>query len=269
MRKVKRMGWLLSIMFFSMALSFNNVSASSIQESNTSEGYNQDVNGVKDIDLDKFFSDNNVPEEKQSILLEKVEKNELWDAYKPESLDQLPDDFYAFNYFDGSQTKYIRFDDGSFISVSVQEGGSKLVTSNDQELLGISPRGSWNHGDYIDVWDYKVSKAVGTASASYYADFEIGLPGYRVSKITNLYGANASGFGVTGTPTTEIVRQYEDATKSRSALARSYWFSQANLSFSWEYGVAGGGMETTVGTTCSLWLAVVGGQVFVDSKLPY
>ncbi|RCX18519.1 hypothetical protein DFP94_10651 [Fontibacillus phaseoli] len=269
MKILKKAGTLFSIGVLCLALNLGTASAASTESEVV---HNPDVNGVAGLDLNKYFEDNNIPAEKQTILLSKVENNELWDAYKPESLSLLPDDFYSFNFFDGSQTKYYRFDDGSFMSVGVEVGGSQLVKgdhANKGDSSLISPLGSWNHGDYIDVWDYKVSKAVGTASAYYYADFEVGLPGTRKSRITNLYGANASGFGVTGTPSTEIVREYEDPGRSRSALARSYWYSQANLSFSWEYGVVGGGAETTIGTTCSLWLGVINGQIFVDSRVPY
>lgn len=247
---------------FLLLFSFSSITASASE-------IEKDVNGVGDINLEEYFRENHVPTEKQSILLEKIENYELWDVYKAENLEKVPSDFFKFNYFDGDQTRYYRFEDGSFISIGVEKGGEKYVSEDKLDPNVIIPFGSWNHGDYIDVWDYKVQKIVGTASATFYADFEVGLPGFRASKITNLYGANASGFGVTGTPSTEIVRATEDTTRSRSALARSYWYSQADLSFSWEYGFASGGSNTTIGTTCSLWLAVVNGSIYVDSKLPY
>lgn len=137
----------------------------------------KDVNGVNGINLNDYFNENNVPFEKRDILLNKVENNELWDVYKPNASDQLPSDFFKFNYFDGE----------------------RLVTTNNR-INKIVPFGSWNHGDYID--------------------------GTRASRITNLYAPNASGFGVSGTPNLEIVREDEDPSKSRAALARSNWFSR-------------------------------------------
>lgn|GEM_PF-4813778 len=169
----------------------------------------------------------------------------------------IPSDFFVFDpQLAGNEEKYYRFPDGSFISV-----GTELGRTNK-----IQPLGSSTDEYGTTFWDFKVSKTVGTASAYVYADFLLANyeKGYK-SKIFNLYGANASGFGVTDTPNTEIIRPSEDLEKGRSALARSYWFSKANLKFSWE----GNGIDTTVGTTCSLWLGAIRGKLYVDSKLPY
>jgi len=216
-----------------------------------------DVNGVKDINLDRYFQENQVPKEKQILLKEKVKNNELWDAYKPEMQQWIPSDFFVFDPKLGDQIKYYRFPDGSFISVGTEAGTNSKI-----HPLGSSTDEYGN----ITYWDIKISKTVGTASAYVYADFLLGNyeKGYK-SKIFRLYGPNASGFGVTDTPKTEIVREVEDIEKSRSALARSYWFSKANLKFSWE----GNGIDTTIGTTCSLWLGAIRGKLYVDTKLPY
>lgn len=247
-----------SMLLLSIALLFvclGTASASSYENTSmTSQSF--DINGIQDINLEQFFQENFIPKEKQALLKEKIEKNKLWDAYKPEMQKLVPSEFFVFDPKLGDQEKYYRFPDGSFISVSTEAGTNSR----------IQPLGSSTDEYGTTYWDIKITKRVGTASAYVYADFFLGnySKGYK-SKIFNLYGANASGFGVTETPNTEIVREVEDIEKSRSALARSYWFSQANLNFSWE----GNGIDTSVGTTCSLWLGAIKGNLYVDTKLPY
>lgn len=242
--------FLLSIVLLFTSLGV--VSASDVQYT--------DVNGVQGINLDQFFVENLIPQEKQVLLKEKVKNNELWDAYKPELQQQIPADFFAFDPQLGDQDKYYRFPDGSFIYVGTEVG----TTSKDPGM--IQPFGSSTDQYGTTYWDFKCTKTVGTASAYVYADFLLTFEGngYK-SKIFKLYGANASGFGVTDTPSTEIVRGEEDLNKSRSALARSYWFAKTDLNLSWE----GNGINTSIGTTCSLWLAAIRGKLYVDSKLPY
>lgn len=220
-----------------------------------------DVKGDKRIDLQQFFTKNKIPQDKQNILINKLKKNELWDAYKPELQSQIPNNYFSFDPKLGRQSKYYRFPDGSFISVSIEPGNPEQPFNK-----AIQPLGSSSDSYGTTFWDYKVTKTVGAASAYVYADFFLAYPGngYK-SKIFKLYGANASGFGVKDSPNTEIIRPYEDLEKGRSALARAYWFSNVNLKFSWE----GNGIDTSVGTTCSLWLGAIQGKLYVDSKLPY
>ncbi|NEZ41925.1 hypothetical protein [Paenibacillus alvei] len=244
-----------AVFVFSIVLLFTSLGVAS-----ASEVQSTDVNGVQGIDLNQFFEENVVPKEKQELLKEKVRNNELWDAYKPELQQQIPADFFAFEPQLGNQDKYYRFPDGSFIYVGTEMG----TTSKDPGM--IQPFGSSTDQYGTTYWDFKCQKIVGTASAYVYADFFLAFEGngYK-SKIFKLYGANASGFGVTGTPSTEIIRPIEDLEKERSALARSYWFAKTDLNFSWE----GNGINTSIGTTCSLWLGAIRGKLYVDSKLPY
>lgn len=226
----------------------------------------QDVNHVTGINLNHFFNENNVPLDKQETLIKKVKNNEPWDAYKPESLKQIPNDFYSFDPSKGDQEKYYRFEDGSFVKLAVEGGTSKLVYSNTKQSGSIGTNGSWSGATGTEYWDIKISKSVGTAvSAQFYADFFVGLPGFGVSKITNIYSPDATGFGVSETPKTSIIRSTEDTLRSRAALAESHWFSNVKLNFSW----SGIGTDTNIGDTCYLYLAVVNGSVYVDTKLPY
>ncbi|KXG76722.1 hypothetical protein AN619_08810 [Thermotalea metallivorans] len=68
-------------------------------------------------ELIKFLKENNVPKDKQEVLIEKLENNQLWDVYDPEKRKAVPDDFYVFNPEEGNQTRYYRFEDGSFIKI--------------------------------------------------------------------------------------------------------------------------------------------------------
>ena len=242
--------FLLSVVLLFTSLGV--VSASNVQST--------DINGVQGIDLNQYFVDNHVPEEKQALLKEKVKNNELWDAYKPEMQQQIPSDFYAFNPQLGDQEKYYRFPDGSFVNVSTEVG----TTSKDPGR--IEPFGSSTDQYGVTYWDFKTEKVVGLIRSHVYADFFLAFPGngYK-SKIFNLYGAEAFGFGLDGNPSTEIIRANEALEKERSALARSYWFSKANLSFSW----GKTGVNTSIGSSCSLWLAAIRGTLYVDTQLPY
>ncbi|MHA0857786.1 hypothetical protein [Paenibacillus sp. CMAA1364] len=243
------------VFLMSLVLLFSSlgvVSASDVQAT--------DVNGVQGIDLNQYFEDNQVPEEKQVLLMEKVKNNELWDAYKPEMQQQIPSDFYAFTPELGDQEKYYRFTDGSFVKISTEVG----TTSKDQGR--IQPYGSSTDQYGVTYWDYKTEKVVGLIRSHVYADFFLAFlgNGYK-SKIFRLYGAEAHGFSLEDNPSTEIIRPNEDLEKGRSALARSYWFSKSNLSFSW----GKTGVNTSIGASCSLWLGAINGSLYVDSVLPY
>lgn len=223
-----------------------------------------DVNGVSDIDLQKYFNENQIPAEKQDILREKVENNILWDAYNPEQTEQLPSDFYSLRILEGETSKRYNFEDGSFVSISISptENSSQTFAYPDFSLKAgyeDAPYGTY-------FWDYKISKRVGAAYAEFYMDFLLTNPGngYK-SKIFNIFGQNATGFGIDGTPTPSIERPNEDLDKRRSALANIHWVSKSDLSLSWQ----GNGINTSVGTTCYLWVGLLQGMLYVDSSLPY
>lgn len=137
-------------------------------------------------DLIQYLDENGVSLERQEILINKLEKNQDWDVYNPEKIKLIPEDFYIFDPTEGSQTRYYRFEDGSFIKIeSIQndcidingtdENMKKLRNKvNDQEILYkieseldeyLKLRGVSTGSGYAHYYDHRISYYMGTMSA--------------------------------------------------------------------------------------------------------
>ena len=248
-------------------------------------------------ELVKFLKENQVSEEKQEVLIDKLAKNQLWDSYKPEKRDAIPKNFYNFDPKDGSQTRYYRFEDGSFIKIenilndSIEIDGSEKNNKflrekiKDEELLNKifshnpkksneleniqipSAREMTTYGvsygtGYAWYYDFKVSKTVGTMYASMYTEFVLVNGGDDYIVTSGVYGPQVSGFGELGQmPTVEVVRQQEDSYFSRRAIANSHWYVNYPISTPW-------GGSTAAGTYY-LWIGVGSNTYSVSDTLPY
>ncbi|SMF89832.1 hypothetical protein SAMN05661091_4799 [Paenibacillus uliginis N3/975] len=213
--------------------------------------HDRDINGVKLVNLEQFFVEHDVPEEHQNVLLKKISKDELWDAYKLELVQQIPADYYEFDPLEGEQSRYYRFEDGSFVMISIEFGsaGEVAPASEGVKLDGV-----------------KIRKRVGTAEALVCADLFIADNGYGTSaQILRLYDASLDGFDEPHQISTEIVRESEDTNRHRSALARSFWTVQGDQNISWSASQEG----TLPEVPLSLWIGVLDGKIYVNSKLPY
>lgn len=240
------------------ATNVSNLNKSAVQ----SQVQKKNINGIKEKDLQKYFEKHNISKVKQKKLTEKVKKNELWDCYKQEEQSKIPEDFFLVDLNSLNHKKTFTFEDGSIIEVSVEVPAEQLnssVKSGDVQLFGSR---EINGG--TEYWDVKISRLVGALKAWFYADFFVapeGTPSY----ITKVFESGISGFGATDNPSEAIIREKEDIEKSRSALAASTWFVQAEVSGSWGWFSS----SIPVGSTCKLYLALIRGKVYVDTKLPY
>lgn len=235
--------------------------------------------------LERYFDENGVPSDKQEILMDKVKNNELWDCYDQSKLDQIPEDFKEFDPGEGSQEKYYRFEDGSFIKVEAVLNQKIAIDNTDksrkeikekiknkkaldqalsisQSLPTVQPNGVEYGTGYVHYYDYKIQKIVGTMKASYYAEFFIVQNGPD-SIVDSAYSPAATGFGsLSSMPEFTYVRLTEDVARSRYALMYSSWIVNYDLSTPW-------GGASVGGSTCFLYLAVGKDKFYVDNVLPY
>ncbi|WP_425449271.1 hypothetical protein [Dethiothermospora halolimnae] len=243
-------------------------------------------------ELIKFLNENGVPKSKQQILINKVEDNEKWDCYDREKLKFIPSSFYVFNPHDGSQTRYYRFEDGSFVKVETQlqdkikiDGtkkskdllkkkikdkkllnkillqNSKITESNNSDMP-ISTYGYESGSGYAYYWDWKISKRVGSQSAWFYAEFCNVDKGADYIEPSGCYGGEVRGFGKISDKEITVTREKEDTYRSRFALARLSWTANYDISTPWGGGSIGGG-------TFSLYLGVGNDTFYVNDRLPY
>lgn len=259
MKKVLLLGVFSLVMFFTTVVT---VSAAE-NEKNGFEGFQSEE------ELIDYLKDNEVPNNKIEILVEKSKSGIEWDAYKTEKQDLIPASFYEFDLInDDTEERYYRFDDGSFVKVYVG-GGQKQEVNNSQSDL--TPQGVVSDSFGTMYRNYKVQKSVGTTHAYFYANFYV--PRYGASMIytyenssglyNSPYGEGISGFGATGNPEKIMVRDVE--YNGNAALFRLKWFTQATVSGSWA-GVSG---SASVGSTCNLYLALVNHKVYIASELPF
>ncbi|MGL5380449.1 hypothetical protein [Clostridium sp.] len=209
----------------------------------------------------EFFNENNVPKDKQDILLNKLDNDILWDCYNPQKTSEIPEDFYAFDIDDPVNNKrYYRFEDGSFISIET-EGSAE------------SDKGRSTTSDSFGTMykDHMVSKQVGLAGAGFRADFYVAR--YGTSSFVgdgNIWDRYATGLGCSGLPAIEKVRLAEEVASpnNRAAIVRIYWQSVSNVTVSWPTKGFTVGASIPVGATMSLYLALVNNKYYVDSQLP-
>lgn len=231
----------------------------------------------------KNLRENFVPQDKIDLLIKKSENNEPWDIDKKECLNNIPEEFYSFNPQDGSQTRYYRFDDGSFIKISnqllddmelnISNKTEQFLTrkvgyyeatriidnmkSNQYELQGVE------HGTgYAHFYDFKVSHRVGAMYADMIVEFYTIQNGNDEIIPSGCFSPNAYGFGsLEQMPTIEVVRRKEDSSRRQWALVNSHWFTKYRLDTEW------GGSDLS--GTHYLWLAVGNDTYRVAPSLPY
>lgn len=235
--------------------------------------------------LAKYLKENRVPNDKQKILIEKVKNNTLWDCYNEDMISQVPKSFNEFDPQKGSQERYYRFEDGSFIKIEATLQQEVLIQNSQEsrreikakikspaaleQALAISesipsmqPFGTEHGTGYVRYYDWKIEKRVGTMYAYYYAEFFIVDDGPD-SIVDSAYSPSASGFGeLSSMPEFTYVRLSEDVIRSRYALMYSSWIVNYNLSTPW-------GGASLAGSTCYLYLAVGNNRFYVDNVLPY
>ncbi|KXG74647.1 hypothetical protein [Thermotalea metallivorans] len=126
----------------------------------------------------------------------------------------------------------------------------------------IIPNGVEIGTGYAWYYDYKVSLRIGTMYASMITEFVIVNGGDDYLIPSGFYGPTATGFGELGQmPTIEIVREQENSSMSRWALANSNWYVNYPISTPW------GG--STLSGTKYLWLGVGNNTYRVSDTLPY
>ena len=233
--------------------------------------------------LIQYLGDNGVSVEHQKILIDKLENHQLWDVYDPEKMKLVPEDFHIFDPLNGSDTRYHRFDDGSFLKIEAilnekveindnknnlemlrnRISDDKILTEIENTLTNTAnSRTVVNYPTHSWFYDYKVSYAVGTMYASMITEFVVMLNGNSYLIPSGFFGADADGFGALGQrPAIEIVRQTEDRNNSRWALANAHWFVNHPINTPWG-GITTAGMHY-------LWLGVGNGTFRVSSMLPY
>lgn len=223
-------------------------------------------------ELHKFLANHNVPEKKIKDLIKKTEKGIEWDCYKEENLAKIPSDFYEITLDGNEKERYYRFADGSFVNVYI--GGGEVINNYHEPSEESGRMGIVRSDSFGTLYkNHKVSRIVGTTSAWFYASFYVPRPGYGASMIytsdnsANLYnspyGEGIAGFGATGHPDKEMIRDKE--YNGNAALFRLYWFTQIEVSGGW----GPFGASAPVGTTCNLYLALVNNKVYIASQLPF
>lgn len=227
----------------------------------------------------EFFNENKVPKDKQNVLLEKLDKDILWDAYNPEKVGEIPESFNTFSIDDPvDNVRYYRFEDGSFIKIKTTASEETKQMRKAEE----APAQTLLSGDIVansvvsdsfgaQYTDHMVEKWVGTAHAGFRSTFYIAR--YDVSNFNGnpSWDQYATGLGCSGTPSIQTgTRDREEVAfpNNRAAIRRIYWQSTASVSVSWKTKDITLGTTIPVGTTMSLYLALVNHSYYVDSELP-
>ncbi|MCT4619080.1 MAG: hypothetical protein N4A62_06800 [Marinisporobacter sp.] len=277
---------------FSMFISSNSVFA---QRGNTEYAPGFKTKG----NLIEYLRENQVPNNKQSILINKIENNQKWDCYNQKKLNLIPKDFYKFDPTDGSQTRYYRFNDGSFVKVEavlenkIRIDGSKksnallkrkIKNKTDlNEVLSLKSKNSNNHlsnfgytlpestlttygyesgSGYSWYWDWRIAKTVGAQSAYFFAEWVNVVDGPDYLIPSGCFSGNVTGFGEVNYKTVIVEREKEDERRHRYALVRQDWTANYAIDTPW-----GGG--SIAGGTFSLWLGVGNDSYYIDDDVPY
>lgn len=241
----------------------------------------------------KLLTENQVPKDKQRILLDKLKNNQLWDCYDEQKNKQIPLDFYKFDPASGSTTRIYRFEDGSFKKITTElvdktkidkskESISKLTakikdkTALDKILTDasktnlngtlqntpvINPDGMIGGSGYSWYYDYKICLQKGYEIAWFYADFCIVQEGPDSLNINDFWYPYVDGFGSLDVyPFFTLVRSTEDVNLSRYAMMNMSWITNYNISTPW------GG--STVGGVKYLWFAVGNNSYYYLDYVP-
>ncbi|QAT41113.1 hypothetical protein [Clostridium sp. JN-9] len=228
----------------------------------------------------QFFDQNNVPKEKQKVLLDKLDKNILWDAYNPDKVKEIPASFNTFDIDDPlDNIRYYRFEDGSFIKIETKASEKTKELRKNQEnqkqkysFSGeIRPLSVISDSFGAQYTDHMVTKTIGTnIVAGFRSTFYISR--YDTSRFNGgpSWDQFASGLGCNGAPSIQNIRDVEEiaAPYNRAAMRKIYWQANANLNVAWPTKGITLGATIPVGTTMSLYLALVNHSYYVDSVLP-
>lgn len=226
-------------------------------------------NPVNEIDyeqIEKFYEENDIPEEKQKLLTEKLENGIQWDSSNPEKLKEVPDDFSYLKNNDISQSKTYIFDDGSIIKISVEP----VETTTIPEIAPLKAGEATTDSFGTFYHSCRFSRTYGGVTASVVLSAYRNNYGastiYTVKNSENLYNdpteLYTSGFGNGVVPTGKVIRDKE--YNGNAALYSMTWQNTKTLSASWRK--IGG--STSVGSTQFLHVAFVNSNVFIDSELP-
>lgn len=265
-RKINKM---LLVMIIAILTTGTNISA------NVNNNYLGEFSNKRK--LIQFFQKNHVPSEKQQILIDKLKNGILWDCYNQEKIKLIPENFYYLDMKDNGKEKYFRFEDGSFIKVSI--GGERKVENHNEDISRRKINNSYVITDsYGSLYvNYKVMKQVGSLKVWFYANFYVARPGFGFSKIytyensngiySEPYGENIKGFGVVTMTHREMIREVEYPSTDQSAMFRLTWCNQRNIGSEW-VSSNDRGESISIGSY-SLYLAIIRGHVYIDSKLPF
>lgn len=212
------------------------------------------------IEVREMLEDNLVPENQQDKLIEKLENGEQWDCMKQEELEKVPEEFNIIDLNSEPYVKkYYRFEDGSYIMVQTGEEGRGAFKEEKPLTRGMS---STSYG--TTYWDWRIEKQQGDLGSRFYFDGYLARQGMGASRIDDVKWGVTDGFGATE-PKYKIERAQENVSRSQAALGRMWWQSSVTVNGSW----GPVGASVTRGQTCELWLALVRGQMYVDTILPY
>ena len=242
----------------------------------------QNIKNIKSFETKEqyteFFNENNVPKDKQTVLLEKLNKDILWDAYNPEKVEEIPESFNTFSIDDPlDNVRYYRFEDGSFIKIKTtpSEETKQMRKAEEVPALMALSGGMVVNSVVSDSFgaqytDHMVEKWVGTAHAGFRSTFYIAR--YDVSNFNGgpSWDQYATGLGCSGAPMIQNVRDREEIASpyNRAAMRRIYWQASMSVSVGWKTKDITLGATITIGTTMSLYLALVNHSYYVDSQLP-
>lgn len=221
-------------------------------------------------ELVQLFDENNVPENKRGILTEKLEDGVLWDCYDAEKAKLVPEDFSSIDIGEGTREKSYRFEDGSFMSISVGPTENSKVEKNVLPLTeeGVPDTAGMYGNTYVN---YAVRRELGGQQASFIANFFVS--DYNTSMIytsensngvyNSPYGERVWGFGDVLQPRMITIRERE--SYGQAALHRMTWITKKTVTGSW----GGVGGSVNVGGTCDLYLALINSKIHISSVLPF
>ena len=237
--------------------------------------------------IEQFLKSNDVPPQKIESLLEKHNTGVLWDCQEEGKLKMVPESFYIFDPSQGSETRYFRFEDGSFIKIQAEQLESKEIFGDSKSFEFLQSKGfsakdsneiiesaklatkksseigtkGVDHGTgYVWYYDHKVSYTSVGQYAEMYVDFVINQ--YAADKINSCKWPTVRGFGqLNGYPITQVDRPVEDTQMGRWALGSTTWVTNYSISTPWGGSTASG--------TYYLWLGVGNNSYRVGPSLPY
>ena len=212
----------------------------------------------------QYILENNISAEKEMILKNKLDNNILWDSDQPNALDNIPEYYKEISVDDmlaGTTEKTYEFEDGSIFKLEVEPSNNLTNQINSRKVTTNS-----YGARYLD---HLVKMKRGLLSAQRYINAYSARPGYGssyfITKNTKFaHGGAVSGFNISGGSTPKLIREKEDLTYKRAALASLSWKTSSSISGSW------GPFSGTISknSTCYMYVALVRGQLKISDKIP-